>query len=127
MKNPMFHFGDKKAALVLAATALVAAGCGLQQPANDNSQQPTQEQSNSTAPNSDNSASTQTTNPAGSTWQGALELSDNTASGNYTITVNDHKIYLKTSRDFSKLLDKQVNVSYSGSLTNFVLNDITAQ
>jgi hypothetical protein len=126
MKNPMFRFGNKKAALVLAATALIAAGCGLKQPANNSNSQPAQEQSNNAA-SAGNSTSTSATNPAGSTWQGALELSDNAASGNYTITVNGHKIYLKTGRDFSKLVGKEVNVSYTGSLTNFTLNDITAQ
>ena len=43
------------------------------------------------------------------------------------ITVNGHRIYLNTSRDYSSLVGKSVNVSYSGTLTSFVLNDITAQ
>lgn len=115
----------KKILLLVSVIALLAAGCGSSQPA-PASQQPTKVPANSTG-NYGSSAPTQTANPAGSTWQGTLELSDNAASGNYTIMVSGHKIYLKTNRDYSSLVGKQVNVSYTGSLTSFVLNDITAQ
>ena len=42
------------------------------------------------------------------------QKSGNASSGNYMISVDGHKIYLKTGRDFSSLIGKQVNVSYTG-------------
>ena len=41
------------------------------------------------------------------------------------IITQGHAFYIYTSRDFSALLDKQVKVSYSGTLDNFTLLDIT--
>jgi hypothetical protein len=116
----------KKILIFVPVIALLAAGCHFSSQSADNNNQPAQEQPNS-APGSANSASKETTNPAASSWQGTLQKSDNTSAGSYMITVDGHKIYLKTGRDFSSLVDKQVNVSYTGSLTSFVLNDITAQ
>ncbi len=63
----------------------------------------------------------------GQIWQGTLEQSNNPAKGNLMLVTPDHTFYLRTSRDFSSLIGKKVNVSYSGSLTNFSLTNITPQ
>jgi hypothetical protein len=129
MQKFMSRLSGKKTLLLVPVIAFLAAGCGSSQSTNNNnqpSQQPAAAPVSNTT-NISNSAAKETTAPDGSTWQGTLEKSDNTAIGSYMIMVSGHKIYLKTSRDFSTLVGKPVNVSYTGSLTNFSLDDITAQ
>ena len=58
------------------------------------------------------------------TWSGILKNSDNLAKGNLVLVTNNHIIYLRTSRDFSSLLDSEVNVKYEGTLEKFILKDI---
>jgi hypothetical protein len=114
----------KKILFLFPAIVFLAAGCGSAKPASQSSNEPNNQQTTN-AP-----AKTTANSPASSgssTWQSTLELTDNTASGNYFITISGHKIYLRTSRDYSSLVGKQVNVSYTGDLTSFTLNDITAQ
>jgi len=60
----------------------------------------------------------------GNVWEGTLKTSDNSAKGNFVLVMTDHAIYIRTSRDYSELIGKEVLVSYSGSLENFVLMDI---
>lgn len=67
--------------------------------------------------------STQETNK----WEGMLKTSDNSAKGNLMLVNKDHTIYLRTSRDFSSLIDKNVEVTYQGSLESFKLGEIKAK
>jgi hypothetical protein len=125
----------RKIFLMVPIVLLLAAGC------NSSSQPTTQQNSNSSAqettnPSTNNTPSsapsatgqnTGTSTATGSTWQGTLQKSDNSAKGNYMLSVNSHIIYLNTSRDYSALVGKPVNVTYNGTLTSFGLVDITAQ
>ncbi|MBL8029877.1 MAG: hypothetical protein JNN11_01380 [Candidatus Doudnabacteria bacterium] len=61
------------------------------------------------------------------TWTGSLKASDNLSKGVYILNVEGKNIYIKTSRDYSSLLDKQVMVTYEGTLESFKLGDITAK
>lgn len=58
------------------------------------------------------------------TWEGMLKLSDDPKKGNLMLLTLDKKIYIRTSRDFSPLLDKVVSVTYEGTLDSFRLGDI---
>ena len=58
-------------------------------------------------------------------WQGTLKASDNSKKGNLMLVTDKSTIYIYTSRDYSNLIGQQVNVSYEGTLNNFVLGDIT--
>ncbi len=58
-------------------------------------------------------------------WEGLLEKSDNPDKGNLLLKTSAQVIYIQTSRDFNRLLGKQVRVTYQGSLQNFMLGDIT--
>lgn len=60
-------------------------------------------------------------------WEGTLTVSDNQAKGNLKLTTKDRVIYIKTSRDYSALIGKQVKVSYEGTLESFRLGDIVAK
>lgn len=60
-------------------------------------------------------------------WQGTLKTSDNSKKGNLMLVMKDHTIYLRTSRDYSPLIGKQVVVTYKGALDSFGLTDITAK
>ncbi len=64
---------------------------------------------------------------AASTWTGTLKVSDTKVKGNLMLVTADHTVYLRTSRDFSSLVGKEVVVSYTGSLENFSLNNIVAK
>lgn len=59
-------------------------------------------------------------------WTGALKISDNSKKGNLMLATKDHVIYIKTSRDFSALVGKNVMVTYEGTMDNFVLGSISA-
>lgn len=56
--------------------------------------------------------------------EGTLNNSDNLKLGNFKLVSNDHEIYLRTSRDFSKLVGMQVMVFINGTLEKFELLDI---
>lgn len=57
-------------------------------------------------------------------WEGILKTSDSLAKGNLMLVTKEKTIYIKTSRDFSTLLDKKVSVTYEGTLDAFRLGDI---
>lgn len=57
-------------------------------------------------------------------WEGVLKSSDNKTKGNLMLITTDKKIYIKTSRDFTNLLDKKVAVTYEGTTDSFQLGDI---
>jgi hypothetical protein len=58
---------------------------------------------------------------------GTLKISDNLKRGNLMLISGDHAYYIYTSRDYSSLLDKQVKVSFKGTLDNFSLDNITSK
>lgn len=60
-----------------------------------------------------------------SVWMGVLKTSNNPGSGNLMLVTKDRTIYIKTSRDYSALIGKNVRVSYEGTWQSFVLGDIT--
>lgn len=60
-------------------------------------------------------------------WEGTLKTSDNEAKGNLMLQTKERVIYIKTSRDFSDLLDKEVAVTYQGGFEEFILGDIKAK
>ena len=60
----------------------------------------------------------------GNAWEGSLKLSDNPAKGNLLLMTKDRVIYIRTSRDYSALVDKEVKVTYEGTLESFRLGDI---
>lgn len=62
----------------------------------------------------------------GSVWNGVLKNSDNPAKGNFMLVTSNRTIYIKTSRDFGSLVDKKVNVTYTGDSGSFTLGNITA-
>ena len=72
--------------------------------------------------NQQNTNSTTTTDQ--NIWTGVLKNSDTPSKGSLMLVNQEHTIYLRTSRDFSSLVNKQVQVSYKGTLAAFILNDI---
>jgi hypothetical protein len=58
-------------------------------------------------------------------WTGTLKLSDTSAKGNFMLVTSDRKIYFRSSRNLSALVGKQVDLSYQGTLQNFVVGSIT--
>ena len=60
-------------------------------------------------------------------FSGTLKASDTPTKGNLMLVMTDHTVYLRTSRDYSDLLDKEVNVEIDGDLEAFELVDITAR
>jgi len=68
-----------------------------------------------------------TTISSPNTWEGVLKASNNSQKGNLMLETKERTIYLKTSRDFSQLLGKDVVVGYEGTLDSFALGDITAK
>ena len=115
----------KKIFLSVSVLALLAAGCNSAQPAGQNNNPSTAgQQSSGTGANT---PAQKTPSPNGLAWQGTLQASDSPAKGNYMISVSGHMLYLRTSRDFSQLVGKAVNVSYSGDQNSFTLENITAQ
>jgi len=60
-------------------------------------------------------------------WIGILKTSDNETKGNLMLVTGDRTIYLRTSRDYSALIGKQVSVNYKGTLDSFGLVDIVAK
>jgi hypothetical protein len=128
MQKIMSRLSGKKALFLVPVIVLLAAGCGSSQSANTGSNNSPGTEQTANAPVSPVATSTNPSiNATGSPWQGTLQTSDNSAKGNYMISVSGHTIYLRSSRDYSQLVGKQVNVSYSGDMTHFVLGDITAQ
>jgi hypothetical protein len=57
-------------------------------------------------------------------WEGILKLSNNIQKGNLMLATKERTIYLKTNRDFSALINKEVVVTYEGSLDSFRLGEI---
>ena len=77
--------------------------------------------------NTGKQAETEKSKSGGQTLEGTLKTSDNLKKGNLMISTGKRTIYLFTSRDFSSLLDKNVTVTYNGTLDNFTLDNIVAK
>jgi len=60
-----------------------------------------------------------------SQWEGILKQSNNIQKGNLMLVTKERIIYLKTNRDFSALVNKEVVVTYEGTLDSFRLGEIT--
>ncbi len=65
--------------------------------------------------------------PSGDVWQGILKVSDNPKKGNLMLVMEKTTVYINTSRDYSDLIGRQVNVSYEGTVDSFQLGDIVGQ
>ena len=119
------HKKAKQTYIGLAILIIIMAGIWLfkgKPTANDTKTNP------SPAPQSQTpTPSTPTPSTSGNVWTGVLKTSDNSKKGNLMLATKERNIYIKTSRDFKALLDKNVRVSYTGSLDNFSLVDITAE
>jgi hypothetical protein len=123
---------QKIAVGVIVLIALIAAWQLGKQPSgqNQNENQNTQIQAENSGEKTEPSKPTATPKPQtqtttqGDVWEGTLLESDNTNKGNYRLVTKDHILYLRTSRDFSSLINKQVRVSYQGTVDSFILGDI---
>lgn len=78
-----------------------------------------------TAQTQDTNVPTEQEQPQVNVWEGTLAESDNLEKGNLELKMATQTIYIKTSRNFSQLIGKQVQVTYQGTLQNFMLGDIT--
>lgn len=80
--------------------------------------------------NTENNQKTEQQEPAKTTisspnvWEGVLKTSDNAIKGNLMLLTSEKKIYIKTNRDFSLLINKKVAVTYEGTMDSFRLGDI---
>ncbi len=120
----MLNKASAKILISMALISLIAAGCSSkteQSTSNSSNSIPSQNQTVKQTPNPTPSP---ISNPD-SVWQGILKSSDNSARGNYMLILDKSLVYINTSRDYSALVGKQVNVRYSGSLESFKLEDIT--
>jgi hypothetical protein len=61
---------------------------------------------------------------ASNSLDGVLQNSDDSKLGNYKIVSGNSDVYIRTSRDFSKLVGLQVLVLIDGTLEKFELVDI---
>ena len=95
-------------------------------PANNTSSSPTNNSNVHTEIKKDAPATTPSSAEP-SLWTGTLKKSDNSSKGNLMLVTKERTIYIHSSRDWSALMDKEVNVKYEGSLQGFTLIDITAQ
>ncbi len=110
--------------------ALIAGWQLLRQPAQVGTENQNQEEKPSVLieEQGDESSSNQMTiKDSENVWEGTLKNSDNTSKGNLMLVTKDHNIYIKTSRDFSQLLGKEVKATYEGSLESFRLGEIVAK
>jgi hypothetical protein len=120
----------KKLLYVVPVLALLAVSCNSTPEPSKEPNQPSgqnQQQQDTPSPSTQqNSGSTNAGQPS-NTWTGTLRASDNKAKGNLMIMVDGHNLYINTSRDFSGLVGKEVNVSYTGTLDSFTLVNISAK
>lgn len=85
---------------------------------------PSASTSHSTSPSRSPSPSLSPDAQGNITLKGELKASDNSVRGNLMLETDHTKIYLRTSRDFSALIGKKVEVTIKGTLDSFVLVDI---
>jgi FKBP-type peptidyl-prolyl cis-trans isomerase len=125
-KNPRVQ------AAVFIAILAVIGYFAFRKPANnrtDNQNRQQTQEGNQTSPNQQIKPTGSTSNNSGTAkiWEGKLQLSNNTQKGNLMIEVDGHLVYVRTGRDYSTLVGKDVKVTYQGTLENFVLEKIEAK
>lgn len=119
---------DQQTYALAAVIILIVAGIWFSKtkaPKNVDEQTNTSDQQNQQQNQPSNSSSSQ--GQTGNTWAGMLKASDNNAKGNLMLETGGRVVYLRTSRDFTQLVGKEVVVSYSGTLESFTLLDIKAK
>jgi uncharacterized protein with NAD-binding domain and iron-sulfur cluster len=121
---------DKNQRYIVIAVAIIALIAGwqlLKKPTEVTQENQIQNQENSSEETQEKTTPIKVVNSTekNPVWTGVLKTSDNPKKGNLMLVTKDRTVYLKTSRDFSTLLNKEVNVSYEGDFTNFVLGNIT--
>ncbi len=119
--------GGKKLLYIVPVIALLAAGCGSAPKPDQQTQQASDQnqQGNSSNTGQQGAGSALIEQPS-YTWTGTLKMSDNAKKGSLMLVTGDHTVYINTSRDFSALVGKKVNVAYQGTLDSFTLGDISA-
>jgi cytoskeletal protein RodZ len=97
-------------------------------PANSNNNTSSDSEADSSSDASD-TPDTSDISDSDNTWIGTLHISDDASKGNLMLNLDDSDtvVYIRTSRDFSALIGKDVNVTYEGTLENFKLVDIVAK
>lgn len=116
-KNPRVQAG-------LALVAVVLLGWWLVKSPAQKTGQPDQKEEQQTQQTEQNKTEPKTTISSPNLWEGTLKKSDNSQKGNLMLLTQDKKIYIKTNRDFTSLLDKTVVVTYEGTADAFRLGDI---
>jgi FKBP-type peptidyl-prolyl cis-trans isomerase len=125
-KNPRVQ------AAVFIAILAVIGYFAFRKPANnrtDNQNRQQTQEGNQTSPNQQikPTGSTSNNSETAKIWEGKLQLSNNTQKGNLMLEVDGHLVYVRTGRDYSALVGKDVKVTYRGTLENFVLEKIEAK
>lgn len=59
--------------------------------------------------------------------EGTLLVSDDSKQGNYMVRTSNSIFYIRTSRDFSSLVNKEVTMTAKGTVEMFSLVDIVAR
>lgn len=116
MKNKQIYWAVAAVVIIVAIIWIYKANRHAEQTPTENLTEQTLNQSTSTPP---------TAIQTESTWQGVLKKSDNDTKGSVMLVTKERTIYIKTSRDFSSLIDKNVSVSYEGTWQSFVLGNVT--
>jgi len=70
---------------------------------------------------------TTTTSATSGVWTGILKQSDNMSKGSIMLVTSSKTYYIQTSRNYSSLFGKEVNLSYEGSPSNFTVKQIVAK
>lgn len=115
----------KKILGTLVLVSLIAAACGFGSSNNNETPAPTPTPLMSPTPSASPTPSMQS--GSDSSWEATLMASDNLAKGKYKIMVDNHTVYINTSRDYSKLVGKNVDIKYKGTMDSFTLIDIEAK
>ncbi len=108
-----------------------------EQSSQNNSKPATEQTSTESTPGSNQPSSPTSTTPAKTTTsttptgslirEGTLLVSDSASRGNYMIKTANSVFYLRTSRDFSQLVNKEVKMVANGTVEKFTLVDIIAK
>jgi hypothetical protein len=119
---------NSKTIWVVVAVVVIAAIIWIATGSKKTSQNQTnQSNANTTTKSTNQTSGSQTPNTVSNALKGTLKISDNQALGNLMLVTSTSNVYLRTSRDFSNLVNKQVALDYDGTITNFKLVDIKAQ
>ena len=118
----------KKILGALVLVSLLAAACGsneIEGTQQNNGDSDSNQNSSVVPPSPSPTRASQ--NSGNGVWKTTLLASDNLSKGKYKVMVVGDALYINTSRDYAKLLGKNVEVKYEGTIDNFKLIDIVAQ